>query len=121
MIRQFTRINRGLKLSLYFQFGHCPAQCDDGSKLHGPSGHVYRSSSRSITLRCSQCGLLWTMTVHQIAKAAQRLAERDGPTADLCRRFAADWAEWAALVEDRRGRRKREPAAERKAGDGEVA
>jgi hypothetical protein len=105
MIRQLTPLNRWLRLSLFFQFGHCPARCDDGSRMHGPTSRVYRSSRRSLTLQCSQCGLLWTMTVHQLAKAAKRLAARDprAPNRDC----AAAWADWAAGVADTRGRKKK--------------
>jgi hypothetical protein len=69
MIRQVKKISPAFHLSLLFGFSHCPARCG-GAELGFPSGHVYRSSKRSITLQCARCGLLWTMTVHQIAKAA---------------------------------------------------
>jgi hypothetical protein len=102
MIRKLTQINPGLRSSLYFQFGFCPARCTDA--LHGPTNsRVYRSSQRSVTLQCTHCGVQWTMTVHQLAKAAQRLADTDPP---MSRRFAAAWAEWADAVNERRGRPK---------------
>ncbi len=110
IVREATRGHR-LRASLFFNFSHCPAGCDDGSKLEGPSGHVYRSSLRSITLRCTRCGLLWTMTVHQLAKSATRLgtfyeAKGNERMAALQRQFAAEWAEWAGVVNDQRGRKK---------------
>jgi hypothetical protein len=103
MIRRLAKDWPELRVSLSIQFGRCPARCHDG--FHGPTGRVYRSSNRSITLQCTQCGLLWTMTVHQIAKAAQRQADRN-PRDPARRHFAATWKEWAACVADTRGRKR---------------
>jgi hypothetical protein len=104
MIRFLSKYAPNLQLSAHLQFGQCPARCQQGrGNFAGPTGRVYRSSRRSLTMQCTHCGLLWTMTVHQIAKAAQHLGEHD----ELARRLAPIWAEWAALVDDRRGRKKR--------------
>jgi hypothetical protein len=100
MIRNLDRRYRS---SLYWLFSRCPAGCHDGSKWQGPTGRVYRSSWRSVTLRCTQCGLQWTMTVHRLAKAAERLAALQ-PDSEWQRRWAPLWAEWARDVDDRRGR-----------------
>jgi uncharacterized Zn finger protein len=73
-------------------FGHCPAGCSGrGVNAILPVsaqsvGVIYRSSKRSVTFRCFSCGLLWTMTWHQMAKAARRLEARgqdDSEVADI--------------------------------------
>jgi hypothetical protein len=103
------RITDYCKQSLFFQFGHCPAGCRDGSRIAGPTSRVYRSSWRALTLQCTRCGLQWTMTVHQLAKASARLLTLEGH-AHLQQPWADAWAEWARDVGDKRGRkRKAEP------------
>jgi hypothetical protein len=108
MIRDLFQADERLKFSLFFDFSRCPAGCGADNRLERP-GCVYRSSRRSVTLRCTRCGLLWTMTVHQIAKVAARLATLRGE-ADIAaasrEQWAAAWAEWAACVPERRGRRR---------------
>lgn len=69
------------------------------------ASRVYRSSRRSLTMQCTLCGLQWTMTVHRIAQVIARKAA--APNADwLVQNIAELWVEWAARVDDQRGRRK---------------
>jgi hypothetical protein len=49
-----------------------------GAQLGVTHGVVYRRSRRSLTMRCSFCGLQWTMTWVKIAQAMRRQAEREG-------------------------------------------
>jgi hypothetical protein len=88
--------------------GGCPAGCC-GSDL--PDSVVYRSSRRSVTMRCRHCGLLWTMTIHQIAKSARVKAERararnaDAEVVAMKTAVAQDFAEWSEHgVAETRGR-----------------
>jgi hypothetical protein len=85
-------------------FAHCPAGCDKrGYAAIDPDhtwGIVYRSSRRSVTFRCNCCGLLWTMTWHQMAKAAHVLADRGQGE----QKFAEHIARIAREVGDGRGR-----------------
>jgi hypothetical protein len=71
---------------------------------------VYRSTARSITRRCNHCGLLWTMTVHQLAKSARRRADvmrESGDEYAAVQECLADQLEqWAASVGGSRGREK---------------
>jgi hypothetical protein len=86
--------------------GFCPGGC--GGLMGAPTGIVYRSSRRSVTMRCQDCGLLWTMTVHQLAKATRRKAERmgDDEVAVLQQGIAARLEQWSELVDEDRGRRR---------------
>src|SRR5262245_44493730 len=59
-----------LRQTLYWQMS-CPAGCDAGP-LRGGQAKIERSNPRSVTLACLRCGLHWTMTLHQMAKAAPR-------------------------------------------------
>jgi hypothetical protein len=109
MIREFSRTDGGMTSSIVrVHFGKCPAGCYDGNSLPGDAV-VYRSSWRSVTLRCCACGLLWTMTVHQMAKAARAHADRmsDSPHTNIRAVYERDarWlGEWAQEIDDRRGR-----------------
>ena len=78
--------------------GNCPAACNLRF-----SGAIYRSAPRSVTLRCSQCGLQWMVTVHQLAKAARRHWDAKSLGEEI-----ATIERWAASVPERRGRK---PAA----------
>jgi hypothetical protein len=98
---------RFFRSSLLFDFGNCPGGCDDGSAFHGPTGRVYRSSRRSLTMQCTKCTLQWTMTVHRLAHAAALKASGPNGCEEL-RVIAKMWADWASAVEERRGRRKAE-------------
>jgi hypothetical protein len=49
----------------------CPAGCDAGP-LRGAEARIVRSNPRSVTLAYRRGGLQWTMTLHQMAKAAPR-------------------------------------------------
>jgi hypothetical protein len=105
MIRAFDRHTEGqASLIVRFNFGVCPSGCS--GQL--PDGVIYRSSLRSITMRCPRCGLLWTMTVHQMAKSArthaQKMAERGSEYAELAGVHADRLGEWATAVNDKRGR-----------------
>lgn len=92
------------QFSLLCDCGYCPGGCHDGSALQGASGRVYRSSRRSLTMQCTKCGLLWTMTVHRIAQVTSRKAAQPDARPE-CRVIAQIWADWAAGVEEHRGRR----------------
>jgi hypothetical protein len=115
---------RGFTFSEAVRFcgGHCPAGCRNGplSELF-PDTVVYRSSKRAVTMRCNDCGLLWTMTIHQLAKSARRnadqaarVAERErgrGDDDELTVADATAWAmnakrleQWADQIGERRGR-----------------
>lgn len=83
--------------------------CPGGCSTLGPTGVVYRSSRRSVTLRCADCGLLWTMTAHQLAKAARRKAEMGSDDFAQAEAHMADRLEtWANWIDDQRGRHKHE-------------
>jgi hypothetical protein len=107
MIRALDKRVRGLASSVRFAFGFCPAGCKEGGIVS--TGVVYRSSRRSIQMRCSKCGLLWTMTVHQMAKAARVHAEASAAAGDAWadgEKWIADELQgWAKHVDDKRGRR----------------
>ena len=93
-----------VSLALRVGFGYCPAGCS--GRL--PNAVVYRSSKRSITLRCPTCGLLWTMTVQQMAKSATRTAEQMATSgsehAPLASRLAEGLGEWSTAIGDTRER-----------------
>jgi hypothetical protein len=93
---------------LFFNCGHCPGGCRDGSAFRGPTGRVYRSSRRSLTFQCTKCTLQWTMTVHRLAQAAARRASAPDAPGEL-HNMAHMWAELASRVEEQRGRRKSPP------------
>jgi hypothetical protein len=94
---------RELLFSARFLFGACP--------YHGQGslGVVYRSSRRSVTMRCRLCGLQWTMTFVKMAQAARSIAEEMDANGSqyaaraywLAEQLQA-WAEYA--VEETRGR-----------------
>jgi len=65
------RMPKVLGIALKMCFGTCPACSLDGL-MQMPSGVIYRRSRRSVTMRCSTCGLQWTMTWAMINKAAKR-------------------------------------------------
>lgn len=86
-----------MRWRLRYFLGCCPHCARSGSWDPSDDAVIYRSSWRSVTLQCKTCGLQWTMTAHQIAKAAQRW----GLKAETIQEFTA----WAAAVDERRGRR----------------
>jgi uncharacterized Zn finger protein len=77
-------------------------------------GQIFRSSHRSVTMRCPDCGLLWTVTVHQMVKAARRILAKRNESVwhsyeEFCELTEQDvrvLERWAASVPERRGRRK---------------
>jgi hypothetical protein len=94
----------GLRETLRWQMG-CPAGCDDGL-LRGGGTKIERSNPRSVTLACLTCGLQWTMTLHQLAKAAPRWRRwhtflRD----DVAEQRPKYLADLAAQVPETRGRK----------------
>jgi hypothetical protein len=108
MIRQLDKASEDtMSWAVKFMFGRCPAGC--GSMF--PTGVIYRSSRRAVTLRCGACGIQWTMTAHQMAKAARGIADDppphlvDSPVATGMRNIAKLLSEWAESVDDKRGRR----------------
>ncbi len=91
--------------------GGCPAGCSGGDI---PDSVIYRSSRRSVTMRCRRCGLLWTMTIHQLAKSARAKVERakardeDPDIVAMMASVAQDLAEWSEHgVAEARGRARR--------------
>jgi hypothetical protein len=54
-------------------FGACPGGCP--CFFPGANTVVYRSSHRSVTMRCKTCGIQWTMTWAQLHEAAKRVLE----------------------------------------------
>jgi hypothetical protein len=109
---------------LFYYFGACPFGQSSttghgdtaGHCQFGSSAYVYRSSRRSVTMRCHYCGLLWTMTFHQMAKVARLRAEdyeqRTGDYADYHQQQAAllrAFEMWAERLDERRGRHTQPP------------
>jgi hypothetical protein len=110
MIRNLINVLASKYEQALFRFGvlincgFCPGGCMDG--LQGPTGRVYRSSRRSLTMQCTRCQLQWTVTVHRIADVAARKAARAEASPE--ERFIAEaLAAWASGVEEQRGRRSR--------------
>jgi hypothetical protein len=85
--------------------GRCPAGCS--GQLGLPTAVVYRSSARSITYRCNVCGLQWTVTIHQLAKSARRVADltRGSEFAHADDNVATVLERWAEAVGESRGRK----------------
>lgn len=90
--------------SVHHDCGFCPSGCRE-SGFGFPTGRVYRSSRRSLTMQCKTCGMQWTVTVHRVAQVTARKAEQEGRLQPDWR--AALWAEWASSVDDQRGRRRK--------------
>lgn len=82
------------RLPITIMFGSCP-HCRNVEAV------IYRTSVRSVTMRCRDCGLQWTMTAHQMAKAVERsgATKHKGVAANM----AAVFTEWAAAVGEQRG------------------
>lgn len=80
----------------------CPL-CEDQYDFARGNCTIVRTAPRSFSLRCRRCGLHFTMTWHQIAKAARRWHEISEwfPEA-ITERFE----EMAAALPETRGRRK---------------
>jgi len=93
---QWTDQGRSFRWLLRYLLGCCPHCARRGSWDWSAETVIYRSSARSVTLQCKTCGLQWTMTAHQIAKAAQRW----GLSPEMLQRFTA----WADAVAERRGK-----------------
>jgi uncharacterized Zn finger protein len=51
---------------------------------------IYRTSVRSVSMRCNRCGLLWTVTIHQLAKAMRRLLDREEAARRVVQRLRED-------------------------------
>lgn len=90
--------------------GNCPFCASGGVSVFGlpkgtEAGVIYRTSRRSLTMRCSICGLQWTMTWVKIHQAMQHRIAHEGD-----REMAGIVAELAApaLANETRGRRKPE-------------
>jgi hypothetical protein len=82
----------------------CPAGCDAGP-LRGGTVNIVRSNPRSLTLACRRCGLQWSMTMHQLAKAAPRWDWSPLLGDDAAERGPACLANLAANVPETRGRK----------------
>jgi hypothetical protein len=98
-------VRQRVYVAIIWTVGFCPAGCDTE-----PCAVIFRSSRRSITLRCRHCGLLWTVTVHQLAKVVRAKAEKTKGTevGEVIARMAREFDGWADAVGDTRGRRARE-------------
>jgi transcription elongation factor Elf1 len=82
----------------------CPAGCDAGT-LRGGTVTIERSNPRSVTLVCKRCGLHWTMTLHQLAKAAQHWDWHPLLGEEAASEGPKYLAELAAELPQRRGRK----------------
>lgn len=95
-----------MHFSLRMIAGNCPLLCGAGGL---GMAQIYRSSTRSVTFRCPKCTLQWTVTIHRLAKAfGTQVAEADG--SEVGRGMAAihaELSEWAAALDEDRGRQKR--------------
>jgi hypothetical protein len=69
---------------------------------------IYRSSLRSLTFRCPECGLQWTMTVHRLARVVRRAHARAKEQGAKDERWLAelldDLQDWDEALVERRGR-----------------
>jgi hypothetical protein len=82
----------------------CPLGCDTYGYTGGQCA-IVRTAVRSLTLRCRECGLQFTMTWHQLARAyRQRLAQ--GGRAGKPDRTAEVFDYYAKLAGESRGRRR---------------
>ena len=89
-----------LWFSVHHDCGYCPSGCRRGSF---PTGRVYRSSRRSLTMQCTACRLQWMVTVHRVAQVVARKAETERRPER--RHIAQLWTAWASGIDERRGRR----------------
>ena len=87
-----------VEIAVSFCAGTCPACREGGARVH-------RRNARSVTMRCRNCGLQWTMTAKQMADAMRRQAEaaKGKPYERILQIFATEFAEWAADVNDPHG------------------
>ena len=92
----------GLRETIRWQMT-CPAGCDAGA-LRGGTVRIVRSNPRSVTVSCCRCGLHWTMTMHQLAKAAPRWDWHPLLGDDALEQGPAYLTALAAEVPERRGR-----------------
>ncbi len=92
-----TNTQDSLYSAVSFCAGSCPACREGGARVH-------RRNARSVTMRCRNCGLQWTMTARRVAEAMQRQAEAaEGKSYEaILQGFAAEFAAWAAEVNDHR-------------------
>jgi hypothetical protein len=91
--------------SVQHDCGWCPSGCRGGrGDFQFPTGRVYRSSRRSLTMQCTKCGVQWMVTVHRVAQVVAQKAKTEGRF--LPELIAELWAEWASAIDDQRGRRK---------------
>jgi hypothetical protein len=78
-------------MAIHHLAGNCPASAAHGNPYHiQGGGAIYRRSFRSVTMRCNECGLLWTVTFHQLAKVARLYADTN-PDDRI-------YKEWAVIV-----------------------
>lgn len=106
--RRWWNLDRWDRDAIRQVVGTCPfcATRDNlARQLGSPTGVFYRSSRRSVTMRCAVCNLQWTMTWVKIHQAMQYLIayEGDGEMAGVVARITEP-----ALANETRGRR-REP------------
>ena len=92
-----------LRYSVQHDCGYCPSGCRLGA-FQWPTGRVYRSSRRSLTMQCTKCEMQWMVTVHRVAKVTAQKVDMEGRIQPHLR--AQLWAEWASAIDDRRGRRR---------------
>ena len=97
-----------LSMNIRQAVGYCPF-CEHHIGRAWEPAPIYRSSRRSLTFRCAECSLQWTMTVHRLASAVRRAHERAKERGDKNERWLAglleDLEAWDSALAERRGRR----------------
>ena len=97
--------------------GACPAcaMFEPGMGMEAAHTVVYRRSARSITMRCEDCGLQWTMTFSKIHEAMRRKLA-DPATDAISAQFYEDLAAMTKPAADRetRGRKPSPPSSSQK-------
>jgi hypothetical protein len=76
--QKLQKLNWWLYWGIRDALGKCPlcAQHDGRFGAGIEQAAIYRRSGRSVTMRCSQCGLQWTVTWAQLNKALRRTLPR---------------------------------------------
>src|SRR6266511_3486493 len=94
-----------LSLRLRLAVGYCPF-CEHHVGPPWEPAPIYRSSRRSLTFRCPECRLQWTMTVHRLALALRRAHARAQERGAKNERWLAelldDLQAWDGALDERR-------------------
>lgn len=97
------RLSRAERACFVVGVGACPSCAVFGVRFLVSRSVIYRRSARSVTMRCEDCGLQWTMTLARINAVMERKAaaiDPDERTSPVYRGLAAMTAE-AARAETR--------------------